>query len=174
MATSYKILNNNFINTVEDIAKTRPERLEQLLGANGIYLYNVANGLDDDPVLKYDELEEVKSISHGITTVNDMKNNDEVWETILMLTQEIAFKLRNKKLRAGGVSVAVRSSDLSWQQYRKKLKSTEESAIKIARLAFSLFKERNDWSLPVRNITVGVMYLSSADEPEQISIFDSL
>ena len=28
--------------------------------------------------------------------------------------------------------------------------------------------------LPVRNITVGVMYLSSADEPEQISIFDSL
>ena len=169
-----KLLNKNFIYTMEDVAKSKPERLEQLLGVNGIYLYNVANGIDDDPVAKYDEMEEVKSISHGITTVSDMKNNDEVWDTILMLTQEIAYKLRSKKLRAGGISVAIRLSDLSWQQYRKKLKSTEESAINIAKLAFSLFKERYDWSMPVRNVTVGVMYLSSDDEPEQLSIFDNL
>ena len=168
-----KILDKYFIRTIGDIAKESPKRLQYLLGKNGVALYEAANGIEDTPVQKYEELEEVKSISHGITTVRDMENEDEVWKIVLELTKEIALKLRVKHLRAGGVSVSVRDSKLLWQQYRKKLKNTEQSASNIAKIAFDLFREKYDWANPVRNITIGTMYLTKDTEPEQLTIFEN-
>ena len=168
-----KILDKYFIRTIGDIAKESPKRLQYLLGKNGVALYEAANGIEDTPVQKYEELEEVKSISHGITTVRDMENDDEVWKIVLELTKEIALKLRVKHLRAGGVSVSVRDSKLLWQQYRKKLKNTEQSASNIAKIAFDLFREKYDWANPVRNITIGTMYLTKDTEPEQLTIFEN-
>ena len=168
-----KILDKYFIRTIGDIAKESPKRLQYLLGKNGVALYEAANGIEDSPVQKYEELEEVKSISHGITTVRDMENEDEVWKIVLELTKEIALKLRVKHLRAGGVSVSVRDSKLLWQQYRKKLKNTEQSASNIAKIAFDLFREKYDWANPVRNITIGTMYLTKDTEPEQLTIFEN-
>lgn len=169
-----KVLENNHIKTIGDLAEEKEERLYHLFGKNGISLYEKANGLENDEVPKYDELDEVKTISHGITTVKDMQNDNEVWKTMLMLTQEIAFKLREKNLRAGGISISIRDADLMWQQYRRKLGTTEQSAINIAKEAFKLFKEKYDWYKPVRNITIGTMYLVSEKAPQEISIFDHM
>ena len=167
-----KKLDKYFIRTIGDIANEKLERLEYLFGKVGEYLYNAANGFEDEPVQRYEDLIEVKTISHGITTVKDMESNSQVWTTMLELTQEIALKLRKKKLRAGGISVSVRDSNLLWQQYRKKLKTTEQSALNIAKAAFELFKERYDWSCPVRNITIGTMYLTQETEPIEMTVFE--
>lgn len=91
-------LKQQFIYTIGDLANTKKDRLKNLFGKNGVYLYEAANGLEDDEVQKYDELDEVKSISHGITTVKDLENDDEVWAVMLELAQEIGFKLRAKNL----------------------------------------------------------------------------
>ena len=169
-----KVLEKNHIRTIGDLAHEKRERLLYLFGKNGVSLYEKANGLEEDEVPKYDELDEVKSISHGITTVKDMENDDDVWKTMLMLTQEIAWKLRKKNLRAGGISISIRDKDLNWQQYRRKLNTTEQSAINIAKVAFELFKEKYDWYKPVRNITVGTMYLVKDEEPQEMTIFDHM
>lgn len=167
-----KSLHKYFIETIGDIANEKIERLVQLYGKNGAYLYYAANGLEDDPVLKYDDGDAPKSISHGITTVKDLKTNEEVWKVMLMLTQEIAWKLRKEKLRAGGVSISIRDNKLMWQQYQKKLQSTEKSAVNIAKIAYNLFTEKYDWKSPVRNVTISTMYLKPDDDPIEISIFD--
>lgn len=171
---TYEKLREKFIYTIGDLAKTKKDRLEHMLGKNGIALYDAANGLEDDEVQKYEELDEVKSISHGITTVKDLSNNDEVWKVMLELSQEIGLKLRSKKLRASGVSVSIRDEKLYWEQYQVKLKSSEQSAINIAKHAFDLFKSRYDWERKVRNVTIGVMYLSVENKPEQMTIFDAI
>ena len=163
-----------FIYTVGDLARTKEERLKALFGKNGIALYNCANGLENEEVQKYEELDEVKSISHGITTVKDLTTNDEVWKVMLELTQEIGLKLRAKKLRAGGVSVSIRDNELYWEQFQSKFKSSEQSSINIAHMAFKLFKERYNWDKKIRNVTVSVMYLTPEDAMEQTSIFDTL
>lgn len=168
-----KKLDKYFIRTIGDIANEKLERLEYLFGKNGEYLYNAANGIDDEPVQRYEDLIEVKSISHGITTIKDMETNDDVWNTMLELTQEIALKLRTKKLRAGGISISIRDQNLSWQQFRRKLRTSEQSAINIAKAAFELFKERYDWSSPVRNITIGTMYLVKESEPVEMTVFEN-
>ena len=167
-------LKQQFIYTIGDLANTKRERLKSLFGKNGIYLYEAANGLETEEVQKYDELDEVKSISHGITTVKDLTNDDEVWKVMFELAQEIALKLRSKKLRAKGVQVSIRDNELMWEQYQVKFKSSEQSAINIAKQAFKLFKSRYDWKNRVRNVTIGVMYLSSENTPEQITIFDTI
>lgn len=167
-------LKEKFIYTIGDLANTKSDRLERMLGKNGFALYEAANGLENDEVQRYEELDEVKSISHGITTVKDLSNNDEVWKVMLELAQEIGLKLRTKQLRARGVSVSIRDEKLYWEQYQVKLKSSEQSAINIAKHAFELFKSKYDWERKVRNVTIGVMYLSSEDKPEQITIFDAI
>ena len=167
-------LKQQFIYTIGDLANTKKERLKNLFGKNGIYLYEAANGLENDEVQKYDELNEVKSISHGITTVKDLENDDEVWEVMLELAQEIGYKLRSKELRANGVYVSIRDDKLFWEQYQKRLRSSEQSAINIAKYAFKLFKERYDWERNIRTVTIGVTNLSSEDKPEQLSVFDCI
>ena len=168
-----EVLKKYFINTIGDIANEKPERLEYLLGKNGIYLYSAANGLIDDEVQKYEELEEVKSISHGITTTKDLESNEEVWTTMLELSQEIAYKLRMKELRAQGVSVSIRNSELSWEQYQVKFSSSEQSAINIAKYAYDLFLKRYDWDRTIRTVTVAAIYLVPEGTPEQIGIFEN-
>lgn len=167
-------LKQQFIYTIGDLANTKKERLKYLFGKNGIYLYEAANGLENDEVQKYDELDEVKSISHGITTIKDLENDEEVWEVMLELAQEIGYKLRSKELRANGVYVSIRDDKLFWEQYQKKLKSSEQSAINIAKYAFKLFKEKYDWERNIRTVTIGVTNLSSEDKPEQLSVFDCI
>ena len=56
-----------------------------------------SNGLDDSPVMRSDYVSPVKSIGHGITTMQDLENNAEVWCVMLELVQEIGTKLRTHK-----------------------------------------------------------------------------
>lgn len=166
------LLNKNYIFTIGDLANTKPERLKSLLGKNGLTLYNEANGLDDDDVKSVDYIDSVKSISHGITTVKDLINDDEVWTTMLELTQEISFKLRNQNLRAGGVSVSIRNSDLLYEQFQMKFITAEQSALNIAKYAFELFKERYSWDKPIRSVTVSAIYLTDENTPIQLNLFE--
>ena len=46
-----------------------------------IHIY--ANGLDDAPVMLSDYVSPVKSIGHGITTMQDLENNAEVWLSLI-------------------------------------------------------------------------------------------
>ena len=169
---TYKVLKKYYIETVGDLAKEKKERLQYLLGKNGVFLYNVANGLEDEEVAKSDLKDSPKSVSHGITTVKDLNSDEEVWKTMLNLTQEISWKLRKYKLRAGGVSVSIRDSMLMWHQWQKKLKSTEQSAVNIAKIAYNIFIDSYDWAKPVRNVTISTMYLTSDDSPVEMTIFD--
>ena len=50
----------------------------------------------------------MKSVGHGITTVQDLENNAEVWNLILALSQDIGHKLRVYNKNACGVAIYVR------------------------------------------------------------------
>ena len=172
--SSRKVLEKYFIRTIGDIANETPERMEHLLGKNGLELYKYANGLDEDPVKYVDEADLVKSIGHGLTTVKDLTTDEDVWKLMLELTQEIALKLRAKDLRAGGVAVAIRTSDLNRMQFQKSFKLSEQSALNIAKKAFELFKSKYTWEKPIRSVTVTAINLMSLGTPEQLTLFDEL
>lgn len=86
-----KKLDSYCINTIGALAKTNPKFLQERFGIAGTQLWLYANGRDTSRVARYGYIAPIKSIGHGATTEKDMESDEEVWRTILDLTQEIGY-----------------------------------------------------------------------------------
>lgn len=166
-----KVLNNYCIHTIGELAQTDPELLRRRLGKNGVALWRYANGYDASPVMRSDFVSPVKSVGHGITTVADLENNEQVWAVILDLTQEIVHKLRVHQKRAEGVAIHIRDNTLFTKQWQTKIDFATQSPMLIAKTAYGLFERRYTWNHPVRSITVQAINLIPQDSPCQIDFF---
>ena len=166
-----KVLNNYCIHTIGELAQTDPELLRRRLGKNGVALWRYANGYDASPVMRSDFVSPVKSVGHGITTVADLENNEQVWAVILDLTQEIGHKLRVHQKRAEGVAIHIRDNTLFTKQWQTKIDFATQSPMLIAKTAYELFERRYTWNHPIRSITVQAINLIPQDSPCQIDFF---
>ncbi|MBR6603654.1 MAG: DNA polymerase IV, partial [Clostridia bacterium] len=167
-----KILEKYNINTIGDIASMPKSFFEGKMGKNGGRLWENANGNDPSPVIETDCYIPAKSVGHGTTTKRDLTTPDDVWTTMLLLTQDIGYSLRINKQKACGVAVNIRDCKLSSKQWQCKLPIPSGSSINLARAAFSLFKNSYGWENPLRSVTVTAINLVSASMPTQLSIFD--
>lgn len=167
-----KILEKYNINTIGDIASMPKSFFEGKMGKNGGRLWENANGNDPSPVVETDCYIPAKSVGHGTTTKRDLTTPDDVWTTMLLLTQDIGYSLRINKQKACGVAVNIRDCKLSSKQWQCKLPIPSGSSINLARAAFSLFKNSYGWENPLRSVTVTAINLVSASMPTQLSIFD--
>lgn len=159
------------IKTIGDLANTDPKHLRAWFGVNGAALWRYANGLDDSRVTPFGYKSPVKSIGHGITCVDDLVNEEEVWKVMLELTQDISHKLRANELLAGGVSVALKDNTFYCKEYQCKISEPSHSTLEIAKKAFRLFQKNYKWQNHIRAVTVRVINLVPEHMPRQISLF---
>ena len=155
-------------------SKEPTEDMLRLAEENGMVLLAFANGLDRSRVAKQDYEPPMKSVGHGITTMQDLENNAEVWRIMLALTQDIGKKLRLYNKNAGGVAIYIRyvqDKQIAGKQWQCQLPMRTHSAAIIAREAYGLFERNYRWEYPVRSVTVRAINLCSQDEPEQIGFF---
>ena len=96
----------------------------------------------------------IKSIGHGITTIQDLENTAETWNVILALTQAVGYKLRKHHKFAGGVAIHVRNNQLQWKQWQRKLPLATNSTSTIANALYGLFAENYKWEYPIRSLSV--------------------
>lgn len=137
-----KVLDGYCINTIGDLARTNPNLLKYKLGKNGVDLWRFANGQDHSLVHKQDFVSPIKSVGHGITTVEDLETSEQVWPVLLELTQDIGHKLRVHQKSAEGVAIFVRDNTLQTKQWQTKLDLPTQSPMLIAKAAFNLFERR--------------------------------
>ena len=169
-----KMLSSYGIHTIGQLANAYPNMLERKLGKNGMMLLAFANGLDRSRVAPQDYEPPMKSVGHGITTVQDLENSAEVWNVILSLTQDIGHKLRVYNKNAGGVAIYIRyivDKHLAGKQWQCQLPVKTHSAAIIAKEAFRLFARSYNWEYPIRSVTVRAIDLCSQDLPEQLQFF---
>lgn len=166
-----RVLDNYCIKTIGDLAQTNPDFLQRRLGKPGVDLWRYANGNDHSLVHKTDFVSPVKSVGHGITTVADLEESEQVWPVFLELTQDIGHKLRIHQKCAGGVAIYVRDNTLFSKQWQMKLDMPTQSPMLIAKAAFGLFERRYDWRNPIRSVTIQAINLVPQDTPRQIGIF---
>lgn len=172
-----KFLTNYGIHTIGELAATSADFLKARLGKHGVDIWRYANGLDDSPVKPSDYISPVKSIGHGITTLQDLENNAEVWCVMLELVQEIGTKLRAHKKKAGGVAVSIRTiqdNTLFNKEWQCKLQMPTNSPSYIAKEAFHLFQRSYRWEYPVRAVTVRAINLCEENCPLQIDLFTDM
>lgn len=136
-----KVLSGYGIHTIGELAATSDDFLKFRLGKNGLAIKKYANGLDDSPVMRSDYVSPVKSIGHGITTMQDLENNAEVWYIMLELVQEIGTKLRTHKKKAGGIAISIRNNELYTKEWQCRISIPTQSPTYLAKTAFALYKD---------------------------------
>lgn len=127
--------------------------------------------MDCSAVAKTDFVSPVKSVGHGITTVADLENGEQVWPVILELTQDIGHKLRVHGLSAEGVALHIRDNTLYSKQWQTKIDYPTQSPMIIAKTAYRLFEQKYPWQNHIRSVTVQAINLVPQDTPRQIGLF---
>ena len=169
-----KFLSSYGIHTIGQLANAYPDLMQRKLGKNGMVLLAFANGEDRSKVAPQDYEPPMKSIGHGLTTMQDLENNAEVWNIMLALTQDIGHKLRVYNKNAAGVAIYIRyivDKQIAGKQWQCQLPVRTHSAAVIAKEAYRLFERSYGWEYPIRSVTVRAINLCSQDLPEQLQFF---
>lgn len=169
-ATEAKLANYG-IHTIGQVAETPPELLRSWFGVNGLALWRYANGTDQSRVMHKDFVSPVKSVGHGITCTADLENEEEVFNVMLELSQDVGHRLRVHGLTARGVQLWIRTNDLSGMQCQCKLPFRTQLPSELTAAGFKLFQERYHWTQNVRAVCIRAIDLVPKNEEEQLSIF---
>jgi DNA polymerase IV len=169
-ATKRKLA-SRLIYTLGDLAKSDPYMLKSILGVNGVTLWQYANGLDSSRVKPFHHIVPAKSIGHGITCTQDLLNNVEVSQVISELAQGISKRLRKTNLSATGIQISIRDSTLFTKEYQISLDYCTQSFREISSESMNLVKEKYEWSLPIRSISIRAIHLIPTPLYQQLSLF---
>ncbi len=107
---SSKVFQQLGIHTIGQLRPWPLDVLQNRFGNNGEYLWNLAHGIDDRPVVPE---REAKSISHETTFEHDISDMEVLRSWLLELTEQVGSRLRRHGLRGRTVQLKVRFADFS-------------------------------------------------------------
>ena len=171
------VLNKKSIHTIGDLARQPKERMRDLLGKGGDQLWLYANGLDTEPVRKWGDAPEIKSVSRGMTFKRDLVTEEEIRTGVAVLVDHVAMSLRRHGLKGAVINIQIKTPDLRVISRQTSLDHYTYLQHEIQELAMRLI--RGNWTIgekaPIRAITVGVTKLLPSDQAgEQMDMFDLL
>ena len=161
------------IQTIGALAETDEPTLRRALGELGCTIWKYAAGLDDEPVHSYYERREVKSIGNGTTFRRDLLTLEEAHAGIVMLCDEVVWRLRNENKKCTVVQLTIRDAEFRTIQRQRKLDVPTWLQADIIEVALSLVRENWKNGLRIRMLTVTVSGLVQPDlVAQQMTLFD--
>lgn len=159
------------IKTIEDLAKTDINILTKKFGKLGKLIWEYANGIDNDPVTVNNE--KPKGIGNSVTLPQDIANIEKLNETLLALTEQVAYRLRKQELLANVVNVQIKTSDFKTFSHQRKLDEPTDSTKYIYNEAKRLLETlyRNSVNKQIRLIGLRVDNLEEKEQM-QMSLFE--
>ena len=159
--------------TIGDLAQADPKSLSFFLGKTGLQLRKSACGEDLSPVMPtgYEELP--KSISHNVTFDHNLIDPTEVIAGLTLISDQVATRLRRKKLYASVVQIQVKDINLKVINRQKSLEEYTCSTRLIRDTAMELLQENWPAGKPIRMLSVGVTGLSM-DGTQQLNMFSDI
>ncbi|MBR5001631.1 MAG: DNA polymerase IV [Firmicutes bacterium] len=172
-ATSEK-LNQMGITTIGQLAQSQPQVLTAVFGKHGQQMYEYANGLENSPVLRYDEQEDIKSVGNGITFRRNLEGEKDIAVAVTALADKVASRLRAGHVKCAGVKVDIKDPMFHTISRQKQLDQPTNTAVEIRDHVMDLI--RKSWKLndPIRLLTVTGINLRSENEAVQLSLFDTV
>lgn len=159
-------LSNLGIRYVKTIQEMPMEIMGQVLGKNGIALWNRANGLDNSPIVPFHER---KSISSERTFGKDTGDVRKMREMVRAMAETLAFQLRTGEKLTSCVSVKIRYSDFNTFSKQLKIAYTSADHVLIPHIE-RLFDQLYNRRMMVR--LVGVSFSDLVTGNYQINLFD--
>jgi DNA polymerase-4 len=166
---SSKVFEKLGIRTIGQLRQWPIETLKSRFGNQGEHLWQLAHGIDDDPVVSE---REAKSISHETTFEQDIDDLDVVRAFLVELTEQVAWRLRRHGLKGRTVHLKVRFADFSLITRSQTLPEPTDITDELWRAADDMLCHRLPSNRqPIRLIGMGV---SSFDTTGQVQrqLFD--
>jgi DNA polymerase-4 len=155
---------------VDDVRRFSAKDLASALGAFGEWLWDMAEGRDDSPVLPE---REALSVSNETTFEDDTDDPDRIRAVLLGLSERVGFRLRRMGARALGVEIKVRFEDFSTFTRSLTLPEPTDLSETVHRSALSLYRQFSADARRIRLLGMGVSRLRF-QEGGQTELFESV
>jgi DNA polymerase-4 len=162
-------LNSIGIFTCGQLGKFAVSVLSKRFGVIGERLHEMGLGMDDSPVVPFDEEEDAKSISHSVTLEGDTSNPNILRKAMLQLAERVSRRMRREGFYGKRITITVRYSDFFTFSKQKTFSKWMNSGNEIFRHAFEIF-ESIPHPKPIRLLGVGVSQLKK--EMCQLDLFE--
>ena len=146
------------ISTCGQLGKVHVSFLKKRFGVIGERLREMGLGLDDSPVVPFDEEEDAKSISHSVTLEEDTSDSNLLRKVLLQLSERVSRRMRKDGFYGRRVVLTVRYSDFYTFSKQKALSRWINSGNEIFREALEIF-ESLPHPKPIRLLGVGISLL---------------
>ncbi len=163
---TYRNLCDLGIRRIKTIQEMPMEMMAKVLKKNGISIWKKANGIDNSPVIKYQER---KSISTERTFDRDTIDIQKLDSIIMAITENLVFQLRRGNKLTGCVGFKIRYSDFQTYTVQKRIPYTAADH-KIIPIVKELFKKLYQRRLLVR--LIGIKFSHLVEGGFQIDLFD--
>lgn len=154
------------VKIIQTIQEMPVEMMEKVLGQNGVSIWKKANGLDNSPVVPYNER---KSISTERTFDRDTIDVIKLKGILLAMAENLAFQLRRGLKLTACVTVKVRYSDFNTYTLQSRIPYTSADHILIPK-TMELFEKLYNKRLLVR--LIGVRFSHLVEGGYQINLFE--
>ena len=163
---TFRLLRTMGVSTIRTLSEIPPDMIKNLMGKNGISIWEKANGIDNTPILPY---REQKSISKERTFSTDTIDVKMIENVLVNMVEKLAFELRKKQRLTACVTVKIRYSNFDTHSVQKRIVYTsfDHTLITIVKeLFYKLYQRR----MLIR--LVGVRFSCLEYGFQQLNIFE--
>ena len=164
-----KVLNEKLnIKTIADLAAFSPTKLNELFGKLGIYLHNVARGIDNTPVR---EGYKRKSLGSEITFEQDVEDFRTIYKALEILVDKLHKSLVKNNYLYQTIVIKIRFENFDTFTRQKKLKTPTNDKKTALKIGKQLLKEFESDPKKVRLLGFRFTALSK-EKYRQKTLFD--
>ncbi len=153
--------------TIADIANAPVKKLEKILGRNGKYFWERANGIDNSTVEPHWDR---KSMSSETTFREDSTDKEAIRIILFKIVEELCYDLRKENFLTGCVAVKIKYSDFEVQSMQTTIPYTASDHLVMERVQ-ELFKKVYKGVRPIRLAGVKLSHLIYGSP--QLSMFQN-
>jgi DNA polymerase-4 len=163
---TYQTLRNLGVRRIQTLQEMPVEMVQSVLGKTGKVIWNKAQGVDQSPVIPYQER---KSISTERTFAKDTIDIVKLESILVAMTENLAYQLRRGDKLTACITIKVRYSDFNTHTLQARIPYTAADHILIPKVK-ELFKRLYDRRLLVR--LIGVRFSHLVGGGYQINLFE--
>ncbi len=153
---TYRLLRSMGIEKVKTVQQMPMELMDRVLGKNGVVIWKKAQGIDNTPVVAWQER---KSISLERTFEKDTTDVTKLKSLVVAMAENLAYQLRNGNKLTSCVAVKIRYSDFQTHSKQKRIPYTSLDHTLI-QVALDLFNSLYDRRILIRLIGVRFSHLT--------------
>ena len=157
-------LRHHGIATIGALADCEPRLLTQYLGKQGESLSRMARGMDDGPVKRWGEAEQIKSIGNSTTFSHDLIGRDACHAGLKPLCESVGTRLRQQGLKCRTVTIQIKDPHFKVISRQKTLPLPTNLTRQLYREACALLDAVWPPRAPIRLLSVTAGNLCGEDD----------